>query len=78
MRWAGHVVRIGEKRYMYRLLVGEPEGKRPLRRPKCRYVINIKIDLVELECGGVDWIGPVQDRYKWIALVNAVMNLRVP
>jgi hypothetical protein len=71
MRWAGRVARMGEKRNAYRLLVGKPEGKR-LRR---RWVHNIKMDLLELGCGGVDWIGLAQDRNKWRALVNAVMNL---
>jgi hypothetical protein len=58
---------------MYRLLVGKPEGKRPLGRPKCRWVDNTNMDLVELGRGGVDWIGIAQDREKWRALVNAVM-----
>jgi hypothetical protein len=69
---------MGEKRNAYRLLVGKPEGKRPLGRPRCRWVDNIKIDLLEIGWGGVDWIGLTQDRDNWIALVNAVMNLRVP
>jgi hypothetical protein len=77
MRWAGHVARMGKKRNMYRLLVGKPEGKRPLGRPICRWVGNIKMDLVEIEWGGVDWIGLAQGREKWSALVNAVMNLLV-
>jgi hypothetical protein len=78
MRWAGHVARIGERRNMYRLLVGKPEGKRPLGRPRRRWIDNIKKDLLEIELGVVDWIGLAQDRYRWRALVNAVMNLRVP
>jgi hypothetical protein len=78
MRWAGHVVRMGEKRNAYRLLVGKPEGKRPLGRPRRRWVDNIKVDLLEIGWGGVDWIGIAQDRDKWRALANAVMNLRVP
>jgi hypothetical protein len=78
MRWAGHVARMGEKGNAYRLLVGKPEGKRPLGRPRRRLVNNIKIDLLEIGWGGVDWIGIAQDRDKWRALVNAVMNLRVP
>jgi hypothetical protein len=78
MRWAEHVARMGEKRNAYRLLVGKPEGKRPLGRPRRRWVDNIKIDLLEIGWGGVDWIGFAQDREKWRALVNAVMNLRVP
>jgi hypothetical protein len=73
MRWAGHVVRMGEKRYAYRLLVGKPEGM-----PKCRWVDNIRMDLVEVGWGDVDWIGLAQVRGKWRALVNAVMNLLVP
>jgi hypothetical protein len=78
MRWAGHVARMGEKRNVYRLLVGKPEGKRPLGRPRCRWIDNIKIDLLEIGVNVVDWIGVAQDRYRWRALVNAVMNLRVP
>jgi hypothetical protein len=78
MGWAGHVARMGEKRNAYRVLVGKPEGKRPLGRPRRRWVGNIKMDLLEIGLGGVDWIGLAQDRDKWRALVNAVMNLRVP
>jgi hypothetical protein len=78
MRWAGHVARIVEKRNVYRLLVGKPEGKRQLMRPRRRWTNNIKIDLLEIGWGGVDWIGLAQDRDRWRALVNAVMNLRVP
>jgi hypothetical protein len=66
------------KRNAYRLLVGKPEGKRPLGRSRRRWVDNIKTDLLERGWGGVDWIGLAQDRDKWRALVNAVMNLRVP
>jgi hypothetical protein len=69
---------MGEKRNAYRLLVGKPEGKRPLGRPRRRWVDNIKVDLLEIGWGGVDWIGLVKDRDKWRALVNAIMNLRVP
>jgi hypothetical protein len=69
---------MGEKRNMYRLLVGKPEGKRPLGRSRRRWVDNIKTDLVEVSLGGVDWIGLVQDRVMWRVLVNAVMNCRVP
>jgi hypothetical protein len=68
----------GEERNVYRLLVGKPEGKRPLGRPRCRWIDKIMIDLVEMGLGGVDWIGLAQDRYRWRTLVNAVMNLRVP
>jgi hypothetical protein len=78
LRWAGHVARMGEKRNAYRLLVGKPEEKRPLGRLRRRWVVIIKMDLLEIGWGGVDWIGLVQDRDKWKALVNAVMNLRVP
>jgi hypothetical protein len=78
MRWAGHVARMGEKRNMYRLLVGKPEGKRPLGRPKRRWINNIKMDLLEIGLSAVDWIGLFRDRYRWRALVNAVMNLPVP
>jgi hypothetical protein len=60
------------------LLVGKPEGKRPLRRPRCRWMDNIKMDLLEMGLSVVDWIGLAQDRYRWRALVKAVMNLRVP
>jgi hypothetical protein len=78
MRWEGHVARIGEKRNVYRLLVGKPEGKRPLGRPRRSWIDNIKTDLLETELSVVDWIGLAQDRYRWRALVNAVMNLRAP
>ena len=78
MRWAGHVARMGEGRGVYRVLVGKPEGKRPLGRPRRRWENNIKMDLQEVGCGGMDWIEPAQDRGRWRALVNAVMNLRVP
>jgi hypothetical protein len=69
---------MGEKRNTYRLLVGKPEGKRPLGRPRCRWVDNIKMDVLGIGWGGVDWISLAQDRDKWRALVNVVMNLRVP
>jgi hypothetical protein len=78
MRWAGHVARMGEKRNTYRLLMGEPEGKRPLGRPRRKFVDNIRMDLGEVGLGDVDWIGLVQDRNRWRALVNSVLNLRVP
>jgi hypothetical protein len=78
MRWAGHVARMGEKGNVYRLLVGKPEGKRPLRRPRRRWIDNIKLDLLEIGLNVVEWIGLAQDRYRWRALVNSVMNLRVP
>jgi hypothetical protein len=66
----------GEKRNAYRLLVGKPEGRRPLGGPRSRWVDNIRMDLVEVGCGDVDWIGLAQDRDRWRALVNSVLNLR--
>jgi hypothetical protein len=78
MRWAGHVARMGEKRNVYRLLVRKLEGNRPLGRTRRRWVDNIKMDLAEIEWGGVDWIGLAQDRDKWKAPANTVMNLWVP
>jgi hypothetical protein len=68
----------GDKRNLYRLLVGKPAGKRPLGRPRRRWIDNIKMDLLEIGLGDVDWTGLAQDRYRWRALVNSVMNLRVP
>jgi hypothetical protein len=78
MRWAGHVARMGEKRNAYRLLVGKPEGRRPLGRPIRRWLDNIRMYLVEVGWGDVDWIGLAQDRNRWRALVNSVLNLWVP
>jgi hypothetical protein len=78
MKLAGHVARMGEKRNAYRLLVGKPEGKRPLGTPRQRWVDNIKMDLAEIGWDGVDWICLAHDREKWMVLVNSVMNLRVP
>jgi hypothetical protein len=78
MRWAGHVARMGEKRNAYRLLVGNPEGKRPLGIPRRRWVDNIRMDLGELGWDDVDWIGLAKDRNRWRALVNSVLNLRDP
>jgi hypothetical protein len=69
---------MGEKMNVYRLLVGRPEGKRPLGRPRCRWIDNVKMNLLEIEFNVVDWIGLAQDRYRWRALVNSVMNLWVP
>jgi hypothetical protein len=74
MRWEGHVARMGEKRNVYKLLI----GKRPLGRPRRRWIDDIKTDLLEIGVSVVDWIGLAQDRYRWKALVNSVMNLGVP
>jgi hypothetical protein len=73
-----YVARIGEKRNVYRLLVGKTEEKRPLGRPRRRWIDNLQMDLLEIGLSVVDWIGQAQDRYSWRGLVNSVMNLRVP
>jgi len=73
-----HVARMGEKRSVYRVLVGKPERKGPLRSPRHRWKDNIKMNLQEVGCEGMDWIDLAQYRDRWRALVNAVMNLRVP
>jgi hypothetical protein len=78
MRWAGHVARMGEVRGAYNILVGRPEGRRPLGRPKRRWEDSINMDLREIGFGDVDSIRWAQDRDRWRALVNTVMNLRVP
>jgi len=78
MRWAGLVARMGKRKCVYRVLLGKPEGKKPLGRPRNRWEDNMKIDLQEVVCGGMDWIKLAQDRDRWQALVNEVMNLRVP
>ena len=78
MRWVGHVACMGERRGVYRVLVGKSEGNRPLVRPRRRWEDNIKMDLQEVGCSGMDWIELAQDRDRWRALVNAVMNLRLP
>jgi len=75
MRWAGHVTRMGERRGVYMVLVGKPVGKRPLVRLRHIWEDYIKMDLQEVGCGGMDWIELVQDRDRWWALVNVVMNL---
>jgi hypothetical protein len=78
IRWAGHLAPMGEKRNSYRLLVERPEEKRPLGRPIRRWVDNIRMKLGEMGWGDADWIGLAQDRNRWRALVNSVLNLRVP
>ena len=78
MRWAGYVARMGVGEGMNRVLVGKPEGRRPLGRSRRRWVDNIRMDLQEVGCGYMDWIGLAQDRDRWRTLVSGVMNLRVP
>jgi hypothetical protein len=78
LRWAAHVARIGERRGAFRALVGKPDGRRPFVRPRHRWKDDIKMDLREDGWEGMDWINLAQDRNRWRALVNAVMNLRVP
>jgi hypothetical protein len=78
MKWAGHVARMGECRGVYRVLVGRPEGKRPLGRPRPRWDDNIKLDFREIGIDVANWIQLAQDRVQWRAFVNTVMNLRVP
>jgi hypothetical protein len=78
MRWAGHVAHMREVRGAYNILVGRPEGRRPLGRPRLRWEDNIEMDLGEIGFGDVDWIHLAQDRDGWRSLVNMVMNLRVP
>ena len=78
MRWAGHVARTGERRDVYRDLVGKPEGMRPTGTPRRRWEDNIKMDLQEVGCRVMDWTDLAQDWERWWALVKAVMNLRVP
>jgi len=77
MRWAGHVACIGEERGVCRVLVGKMEGRKPMGRPRCRWVDNIRMDLQEVGCGYMDWIGLAQDRDRRRTLVSAVMNLLV-
>ena len=78
MMWAGHVPRMGERRGVYRILIGKPEGKRQLGRSRRKWDDNIKKDLQDVGCEGMDWIDVAQDRDRWWALVNAVMNFHVP
>jgi len=78
MRWAGYVARMGEERRVYRVLLGKPEGRRPMGRPRRRWMDNVRTDLQEVECGYMDWIELAQVRDRWRTLVSAVMNLRVP
>jgi hypothetical protein len=78
MRWAGHVVRMGERRGVYSVLVGKPERKRPLGIPRRRWEDNIKLNLQEVRCGSMGWIGLAQGSDRWRSLVNAVTNIRVP
>jgi hypothetical protein len=78
MRWARHVMSTAERRGLYTVLVGKPEGKRPLGVSRRRWEDNVKIDLQELGCAGMDWIELAQDKDRWRALVNAVMTFRVP
>jgi hypothetical protein len=78
MRWAGHAARIEEERGVHRVLVGKPEGKRPLGRDRRRWEDNIRMDFQEVGVGCGDWIESTQDRDRWRALVSAVKNLRVP
>ena len=78
MRWAGHMARMVEERGLYRVLLGKPEGTRPMGKPRRRWVNNIRMDLQEVGCGYMDWIGLAQDRDRRRTLVSAVINLRVP
>ena len=78
MRWAGHVACMGERNGVYMILVGKPEGERPLGRPRHRWDDNINMDLQEVGCEGMDWIEVAQDGDRWREIVNAVMKLRIP
>jgi len=78
MRWAGHVARMEDRRGAYRVLMWRPDGRGPLGRPRCRWEENLKIDIQKVGWGGMDWLALAQDRDRWRALVNAVINLRVP
>jgi len=76
--WAGYVAHMGEERGVYRVFMGKPEGRRPLERPRLRWVDNIRMDFQEVGCGYMDWIGLAQDRDRWRTLVSALMNFSVP
>jgi len=78
MRWTGHAARMGESKDVYIVLVRKPEGERPLGRPRGTLMDNIKMDIQEVEYGGIDWIELAKDKDRWRALVNAAMNLRAP
>jgi hypothetical protein len=78
LRWGGHVALMGQGRDVYRVLVGRPEGKRPLERPRRRWDDNINLDLREIRIDGANWIRLAQDKVRWRAFLNTVMNLRVP
>ena len=78
VQWVAGILPWVERSGVYRILVGKPEGRRPLGRPRCRWVDNIRMDLQEVGCGHVDWIGLAQDRDRWRTLVSAVMNLQIP
>jgi len=78
MRWVGHVAHMGESRSLYRVLVGKSEEKKPLGRPRHRWEDNIKMDLQEVGCESMDWVDLAEDRDRWQAMVNGVMNLQVP
>jgi hypothetical protein len=78
MRWAANVACMGEETGVYRVFLGKPEGRRPLGRPRRRWVDNIRMDLQEVGCGYMDWIELAQDRDRWRTLLSAIMNLRVP
>ena len=78
MRWVGHVARMGERRGVYWVLMGKPEGKRPFGRPRLRWEDNIKWDLQKVRCGAMVWIELARNRDRWRALVNAVMKIQVP